>query len=136
TRTELRLGFGRGEESSVSFNRRWRMKGGLAATHPGYGNPDSVEPAGPIDPEVGVIGAWDAEGKLAGCVVNFACHATTSPPGISANYPWALEKVVRGTFGEDVVVVFLNGNSGDVTQVDNASPAARISGEASALLVG
>lgn len=135
-RAELRLSFGRGEEGGVSFNRRWRMKNGLTFTHPRYGNPDMVEPAGPIDPEVGVIGAWDTEGKLAGCVVNFACHATTSPPGISANYPWAIEKIVRSCFGDDVVMVFVNGASGDVTQVDNTSPTIRAPGEAAALMVG
>lgn len=136
TRSEQQLGFGRGEEETVSFNRRWRMKNGLTFTHPRYGNPDAIEPAGPIDPEVGVIGAWDEYGRLTGCIVNFACHATASPPGISANWPWAMEKVIRGTFGEDVVVVFLNGNSGDVTQVDNASPYRRVSGESDALRVG
>lgn len=136
-RGELKLGFGHGEEKTVSFNRRWKMKNGLTYTHPGYGNPEMIEPAGPIDPEVGVIGAWDAEGHLAGCVVNFACHATTSPPGISANYIWSLEKVIRGTYGESAVVVFLNGTSGDVTQVDNSTPAGRmVAGEASAMLVG
>ncbi|MBL9152804.1 MAG: hypothetical protein JNK37_09975 [Verrucomicrobiales bacterium] len=136
SRQELRLGFGRGEESKVSFNRRWRMKGGLSFTHPRYGNPEMIEPAGPIDPEVGVIGAWDAEGQLKGCVVNFACHATTSPPGISANFPWGIEKVIRGTFGEKVVVVFLNGASGDVTQVDNASPVKQTVGADAAMQVG
>ncbi|MCB1232524.1 MAG: hypothetical protein KDN19_19910 [Verrucomicrobiae bacterium] len=136
TRQPLNLGFGRGEEDTVSFNRRWRMKNGLSFTHPHYGNPEMVEPAGPIDPEVGVIGAWNEEGKLVGCVVNFSCHATTSPPGISANYPWAIEKVIRGTFGEDVTVVFLNGASGDVTQVDNAAAVRRPSGEAAAMLLG
>lgn len=51
-----------------------------------------LEPAGPIDPEVGVIGVWSADGKeLLGCVVNWACHATTSPAGISANYVHYLE---------------------------------------------
>lgn len=135
-RAEIRLGFGRGEEDGVSFNRRWRMKNGLSFTHPRVGNPDMVETAGPIDPEVGVIGAWDDEGTLVGCVVNFACHATTSPPGISANYPWALEKVIRGAFGEDVVVVFLNGASGDVTQVDNAAPVVPPRGADAAMLVG
>jgi len=136
TRRELQLGFGRGVEDRVSFNRRWRMAGGLSFTHPRYGNPDMVETAGPIDPEVGVIGAWNSEGKLVGCVVNFACHATTSPPGISANFPWAIEKVIRGTFGDDVVVVFLNGASGDVTQVDNASSVTTPGGADGAMLVG
>lgn len=136
TRAEAKLGFGRGEEGDVSFNRRWRMKGGLSFTHPGFGNPDRIEEAGPIDPEVGVMGAWDDEGKLVGCVVNFACHATTSPRGISANYPWAIEKVIRGAFGDEVVVVFLNGASGDVTQVDNASPVTRPGGADGAMLVG
>lgn len=135
-RGDLQIGFGRGREDSVSFNRRWRMKNGESFTHPRYGNPDAIKPAGPIDPEVGVIGAWDAEGKLKGCVVNFACHATASPRGISANWPWAMEKVIRGAFGGDVIVVFLNGDSGDVTQVDNASPYARVSGEPDTLKVG
>lgn len=130
------LGFGSGIEEFVSFNRRFKMKNGLTYTHPRFGNPDMGEPAGPIDPEVGVIGSWDAEGKLLGCVINFACHATTSPPGISANWPWATEKVIRGVFGEDVVVVVMNGNSGDVTQVDNNYPYRRIGGEEDALKVG
>ena len=136
TRSGLALGFGRGEEGSVSFNRRWRMKNGLTFTHPRYGNPEAEEPAGPIDPEVGVIGAWDAEGKLVGCVVNFACHATASPRGISANWIWGLEKVIRGSLGEEAVVVFLNGNSGDVTQVDNATPFQRTVATDDALRVG
>ncbi|MEM9017502.1 MAG: hypothetical protein AAGC68_10850, partial [Verrucomicrobiota bacterium] len=136
TRSELAIDFGRGEEGDVSFNRRWRMKNGLTFTHPRFGNPDAVETAGPIDPEVGVIAAWTDEGELIGCVVNFACHTTASPPGISANWPWAMEKVIRGTFGEDVVVVFLNGNSGDVTQVDNASPYRRIGGVPDAMRIG
>lgn len=136
TRSELQLGFGSGEEGSISFNRRWRMKNGLTFTHPRYGNPDAVEPAGPIDPEVGVIGAWDENGRLIGCVVNFACHATASPRGISANWIWGLEKVIRGSLADDAVVVFLNGNSGDVTQVDNATPFQRTVASDDALRVG
>ena len=136
TRAAQEVGVGRGLEETVSFNRRWRMKNGLTFTHPHYGNPDMVEPAGPIDPEVGVIGVWNDAGKLTGCVVNFACHATASPPGISANYIWYLEHVIRGAFGPDVVVVFLNGASGDVTQVDNSDPHVRLTGEADAMKVG
>jgi hypothetical protein len=121
-RVEVKAGIGKGTEDKVAFNRRFRMRSGMSMTHPGQGNPDILEPAGPTDPEVGVIGAWDRDGKLLGCVVNFACHATTSPGGISANYIYYLEKVIQGYYGKDAVVVFLNGASGDITQVDNRSP--------------
>ena len=55
-------------------------------------------------------------------MVNFACHATTSPGGISANYVYYLEQTIRGVFGPKTVVVFLAGACGDVTQVDNRNP--------------
>jgi hypothetical protein len=44
-------------------------------------NPDIIDYAGPIDPQVGVLGAWDEQGKLLGTIVNFSCHATTNPAG-------------------------------------------------------
>jgi len=121
-RTDSLCGVGVGIEDKISFNRRFRMKNGLTYTHPGKGNPDIVEPAGPIDPQVGVVGVWDTSGKLKGCVVNFACHGTTPAPGISANWIYWLEQTIRGTFAPDVVVVFLQGASGDVTQVNNLNP--------------
>lgn len=135
-RTDVVAGVGCGVEDEVAFNRRFLMRNGLTVTHPRQGNPDIVKVAGPTDPEVGVIGAWDTHGQLLGCIVNFACHATTNPGGISANYVYYLEKVIRGTFGDRVVVVFLNGPSGDVTQVDNLSPDVPLRGEAMARFVG
>ncbi|HWL07911.1 MAG TPA: hypothetical protein VNQ76_05885 [Planctomicrobium sp.] len=113
---------GYGHEDKIAFNRRFFMKNGLTYTHPRAGNPDIIEPAGPIDPQVGVIGTWSDEGKLLGCIINYSCHATTNPGGISANYIHYLEQVIRGVFGDDVIVVFLAGASGDVTQVDNLTP--------------
>lgn len=137
-RVEAKAGVGRGTEDKVAYNRRFLMKDGRATTHPGLGNPEIVKPAGPVDPEVGVIGAWSAKepGKLLGCVVNFACHATTSPGGISANYIYYLEKAIQGYYGKDCVVVFVNGASGDVTQVDNQSPFVYPTGDRWAQLVG
>jgi neutral ceramidase len=123
-RVDSKGGVGKGVEATVAFNRRFVMKDGRTVTHPGLGNPEIVEPAGPVDPEVGVLGAWDAKdpNKLLGCVVNFACHATVSAGGISANYIYYLEKVIQGYYGKDCVVVFVAGASGDITQVDNQSP--------------
>jgi hypothetical protein len=135
-RVEAKAGIGKGIEDKVAFNRRFKMRDGHTITHPGQGNPDIGEPAGPTDPEVGVIGVWGPKGELLGCVVNFACHATTSPGGISANYICYLEKVIQGYYGKESVVVFLNGASGDVTQVDNRSPYKQPSGERYAQIVG
>jgi hypothetical protein len=126
-----------GVEDKVAFNRRFRMANGRTFTHPGQGNPEIKDVAGPTDPQVGVLGVWDAKGAFLGCVVNFACHATTSPGGISADYIHYIEKTVRGLMGEKAVVVFLPGMAGDVTQVDNRSPyQIKQSGEVASRFVG
>ena len=127
---------GSGIEDQVAFNRRFLMSSGLTQTHPRAGNPGIVEVAGPTDPEVGVVGLWDAKGDLKGCIVNFSCHATASAPGISANYIYYVEQVIRGTFGKDCILVFLAGASGDVTQVENVTDNAGRPPEESSRFVG
>jgi len=123
-RTRAQCGAGEGNESQVAFSRRFYMKNGMTYTHPGQGNPDIVKYAGPVDPAVNVIGAWKPNGEFLGCVVNFTCHATTSPGSgsvSSANWIYYMERVIRGAMGADVPVVFLQGACGNVTQVDNLS---------------
>ncbi len=122
SRTQSRCGVGKGIEDKVAFNRRFRMKNGLSVTHPGQLNPDIIEPAGPIDPQVGVLGVWNKDGKCLGCVVNYACHATCNPGGISANWIYYMEQTIQGAMGKDCVVVFLQGACGDITQVNNLNP--------------
>jgi hypothetical protein len=135
-RKPARCAVGKGREDKAAYNRRIRMKNGMTYTHPHPGNPDMVAYAGPTDPEVGVIGTWDSEGRLLGTIVNFACHATTSPGGISANWIYYLEKTIQGAMGTQAPVVFLQSACGDITQVDNFSPFANPSGEQWARLVG
>jgi neutral ceramidase len=130
------VGFGFGHEDKVAFNRRIRMKNGQTWSHPGPGNPDIVGYAGPIDPQVGVIGAWDLEGRLLGSIVNFSCHATTSPGGISANWIYYMEQTLQGAMASRAPVVFFAAPCGDVTQVDNLSPYRRPEPEEWARLVG
>ncbi len=120
--TQAACSIDRGRADQVSFNRRFRMRNGLTHTNPRQGNPETLEPAGPIDPEVGVLGAWSKDKQLLGCIVNFACHCTTSPGGISADYVYYIEQAIRGVYGQEVIVVFLNGASGDIIQYDNRSP--------------
>ena len=90
------IGIGTGREDAISFNRRFLMRDGREITHPGKpGTPhhaEIVRPAGPIDPDVGVLAARDAKGKVVGVVVNFAWSSSTPVVGgnlFSADYATA-----------------------------------------------
>ncbi len=135
-KADLVCGAGSGIEDKAAVNRRIRMTNGRTYTHPGQLHPDMIKYAGPIDPEVGVIGAWDKKGQLTGCIVNYACHATTNPGGISANWVYYLEKAIRGFFGNQVTVVFIQGACGDITQVDNFAKTQQPGAEEWAQIVG
>lgn len=129
-RVDAKLAVGVGHEDKVSFNRRLKMKNGLSYSHPGVGNPDIIDYAGPIDPDVGTVGVWDLKDNLLGVIVNFSNHATTNPGGISANWIATMEQTIRGATGNAALpVVYLQGACGDITQVDNlakhANPSSR-----------
>jgi len=120
------IGIGLGKEDSISFNRRFLMKDGREITHPGKpGTPhhaEIVRPAGPIDPDVGVLAVRSLEGTITGIVVNFACHGTAAGGDrFSADYVGPLRRRLQKAYGEATRVVFLNGACGDITQVDNRS---------------
>ncbi len=135
-REEALFQIGYGFEKNVSFNRRFRMKNGKVYTHPGKGNPEILEPAGPIDPDVGVLSFWDKNEKFLGCLINFACHCTTSPGGVSADWLYYTEKIIKKVMGEDSKVILLQGASGDITQVNNLSQREKEFGEKWANYVG
>jgi hypothetical protein len=122
------IGVGTGKEDGISFNRRFLMRDGREITHPGTpGTPhhaDIVGPAGPIDPDVGVLAVRTpgAGGKLIGVVVHFACHSTVVGGDLfSPDYAGYLRKHLQAHFGSAIPVVFLLGPCGDITQVDNLS---------------
>ena len=118
------LGDGIGHEPSISFNRRFLMRDGRQVTHPGKENPDKVHPAGPIDPDVGVLAARAPGGELLGLFVNFACHLTVMGGiGFTADYVYNLRETLRRHYKNPRLPVgFLLGAAGDVTQVDNQRP--------------
>jgi len=118
--SEAQFGVGVGHETRIAFNRRFVMRDGRHQTHPGKGNPDIVRPAGPTDPDVGVMAFKGESGKVLGFIVNFACHCTVmGGTEFSADYPFYLTEVLKKEFGEQCLTVFLQGASGDVTQVAN-----------------
>jgi hypothetical protein len=109
-----------GHEDSIAFNRRYRMKDGTVKTNPGVGNPEVVEPAGPIDPDVGVLCLREeGGGELIAVLVNYACHLDViGGTKISADYPGYLARFLRNAVEGDFVVLFGTGTCGDINHID------------------
>ena len=119
---EVEFSFGRRRIENLIFNRRIRMRDGHVQTHPGKGNPDAVDYAGPGDDELGVVGVWEkGSDRLLGCVLNFSCHACINLEGATADFPGVAVNTIRGVYGPGTGAVYINGASGDVTQIDNLS---------------
>ncbi len=106
-----------------AFNRRFRMRHGGVQTNPGKNNPDLLEPAGPVDSEVGLIGFCGVNGRWLGTIANFACHATVMwGDKFSADYPAYWQRAMQAAFGPEFTLVFLNGACGDINQLDFRNP--------------
>ncbi len=122
------VGRGSGSESRVVFNRRYRMKDGTVQTNPGLGNPDVVEPAGPVDPEVGVMELRRSDGSTIGLLANYALHYVGIPDdhhAVSADYFGFFSRMMQRMVGGSFVAALANGASGDINNLDvlgNARP--------------
>lgn len=111
---------GLAQQQGLSFNRRFHMKNGSVQCNPGRLNPNIVRPAGPIDPDVGILLARRAADQqaLAGLTV-FALHLdTTGGTLYSADYPYYLEQSLRKSLGPGFVSMFGNGTCGDINHFD------------------
>jgi neutral ceramidase len=107
------------QEQTVSFNRRFVMRDGSARTWMSLDHPEVVRPAGPIDPQIGLLSIKDGAGKQLGVVSNFALHLDTVG-GLkwSADYPFFVEQTLRKAAGAEVISIFGTGCCGDINHVD------------------
>jgi neutral ceramidase len=113
------LSFGRGYEETISFNRRFFMTDGTVGWNAGKLNPMIIKPAGPIDPEVGVLYAESIEGKAISTYVNFALHLDiTGGLEISADMPYTLSEILGGFKGEDMITLFGQGCCGNINHIN------------------
>ncbi len=118
-RTEAVVGCGVGQETGISFNRRYLMKNGTIRTNPGMLNHNIVRSMGIIDPDVTVLRVDKPCGKPLGVVVNFACHPdVVTGTEYSADYIGELSEMIKKALGEDVITVFINGDCGDINHID------------------
>jgi hypothetical protein len=115
-----RAAWGTGHEGGVSFNRRFRMRDGTVRMNPGRLNPDALEPAGPIDPELGVLWIESEAGTPIAVIAAFALHYVGTDNGrhVSADYFGAYARWMQRLYGESLVPILLNGTSGDINNVD------------------
>jgi len=114
------LAAGAASQRGLSFNRRFHMKDGSVVFNPGKLNPNIIRPAGPIDPDVGLVFIKSAaNGQNLGAVVNFALHLdTVGGTEYAADYPFYLERTLRQHLGNQFVALFGNGTCGDINHID------------------
>jgi hypothetical protein len=108
------------EETGISFNRRFHMKDGTVRTNPGSLNPDIVNAAGPIDPELAILSV-QAGGRRVAALTVFALHCdTTGGTEYSADFPCFLERELRASLGADFISAFGAGTCGNINHIDVA----------------
>jgi neutral ceramidase len=114
------LAAGIAKQEEMTFNRRYWMKDGKVRFNPGQLNPNIVRPAGPTDPEVGILMARkpDSDKPFAGVTV-FAMHCdTVGGSKYSADYPFFLQETLRGAFGAHFISAFAAGTCGDLNHIN------------------
>jgi neutral ceramidase len=111
-----------GKAHGIAFNRRVIDKDGKCIWQPRKIDPDVQRPAGPVDPDLGllVFDPIEASSTPIAVYVNFAMHPTSVGSGVrvSADYPGALTRLLRERKGEKMVAVFANGCCGNINHTD------------------
>lgn len=116
----VKLQAGVGKQGGLSFNRRFHMKDGSVRFNPGKLNPEIVRPAGPIDPDVGILLlSGKADNRPLASLTVFALHLDTVGGTLySADYPYYLQQSLRKKVGKDFVSIFGQGTCGDINHIE------------------
>jgi hypothetical protein len=131
-----RIGWGSAEEPSQVFNRRWHIKPGTPVPNPfggedkvrmnpGRGNPNLLEPAGPVDPEIACLSVQSTDGRPIALLANYSLHYVggVRSGDISADYFGMFADRIQQLLGADrldppFVGMMSNGTSGDVNNIN------------------
>jgi hypothetical protein len=136
-----RVGWGRGEEASEVFNRRWRMKPGEELRNPFGGmdqvrmnpptrHPNLIEPAGPTDPQINFLSVQSADGRPIALLANYSLHYVGGVPmgEISADYFAVFAERIGELLGatKQFVGIMSNGTSGNINNIDFKGERAKV----------
>jgi hypothetical protein len=116
----VELKSGTAHEDRISFNRRFYMKDGSVRFNPPTNSPDIVRPAGPIDPQIGIVLFSQPGAKQpSSAIVSFAMHLdTTSGTLYSADYVKSLDDRLQKEFGPEFKLLFGTGACGNINHRD------------------
>ncbi|MFB3882976.1 MAG: hypothetical protein ACE149_17050 [Armatimonadota bacterium] len=135
---KARSAYASGRCAEEAHNRRHLMKDGTVVTNPGYLNPDAVEPAGPIDPEVGLLVFMDESMEPIAALGNYALHYVGGQYGavgslsegfspvdlsITADYFGAFADALPRMAGAEFEAIMMNGCAGDINNINAFAPA-------------
>jgi hypothetical protein len=129
-----------GKAEGISFNRRAFAKDGSLLWQPAKMDPRVLKPAGPIDPDLGLLVFEAKESRPAplASYVNFAMHPTSIGGGtrVSADYPGALCRILSERRGKGMITIFANGCCGNINHNDYMTDTPRKSGLSEANRLG
>ena len=109
----------KGRVENLAFNRRFWMDDGTVAWNPGKKNLHIVAPAGPHDPEVGVLYFADPAEQGIACFVNYAMHPdTTGGLKISADYQGVVARRIGEMKSPAMTTLVANGTCGNLNHVN------------------
>lgn len=142
-RVPARIGWGVANDSDEVFCRDWLMKPGTAATnpfggtshdrvqmHPGYQNPNAIEPTSPVDPGVSIVSVQSMSGRPIALLANYSMHYAGYgiPAGqVSADYFGRFADRIAGLVAPNsqfpaFVGIMSNGTSGNLHCYDYSKP--------------
>ncbi|MGQ9552621.1 MAG: neutral/alkaline non-lysosomal ceramidase N-terminal domain-containing protein [Anaerolineae bacterium] len=114
---------GRGQAEGIAFNRRFWMQDGTLRTNPYSQVAEIDRPAGPVDPEVGILLTRSGEGSPIAVVSNYALHADeVGGTAICADYQGVQARVLKQVLGRGCAVLCPNGCCGDINHRDITKP--------------
>lgn len=131
-----RIGWGKIDEPSEVFNRRWFVTDASLLSNP-FGGHDQVRmnpprgsskldrPAGPTDPEISFISVQSLDGRAIALLANYSLHYVGGVPtgDVSADYfgyfaKFIEEKLAATDQSPPFVGMLSNGTSGDVNNIN------------------
>lgn len=121
---KVEVKFGSGEENALPHNRRIKMKDGSLRMNWEDLSLDEIDaPAGPVDPEVGVVIIEELNGKPIATLINYTCHPAILAGDnflVSEDYPGYTMRLIEKEKGG--ICLFTNGAAGNINHINIFDP--------------